>query len=241
MCRAAGVLAGVPALCPGGGPALEDLRAPAAVRPVRGEPCAAACVHAGLAAGCGRDHNALLLEAIAALASLLGAPGPHPGPAAPPHVATGTCQNMNTECCRLMCSVRDVQFGGDFWRGQVGRQVAQHAQFASAQWLNRRPGPGAGTIDASDVVLAAKDVANDDDTACCLVNAPCCDRIPACTVPGVQLEAVRSGGLVMAEVAACEFTAPGPPGPPLCKSPVGCQMAYSGPPMRRHGPLVSFR
>ena len=150
MCRAAGVLAGVPALCPGGGPALEDLRAPPAVRPVRGEPCAAACVHAGLAAGCGRDHNALLLEAIAALASLLGAPGPHPSPAAPPHVATGTCQNMNTECCRLMCSVRDVQFGGDFWRGQVGRQVAQHAQFASAQWLNRRPGPGAGTIDASD-------------------------------------------------------------------------------------------
>ena len=47
--------------------------------------------------------NALLLEAIAALASLLGAPGPHPSPAAPPHVATGTCQNMNTECCRLMC------------------------------------------------------------------------------------------------------------------------------------------
>jgi hypothetical protein len=59
------------------------------------------------------------------------------------------------------------------------------------------------------VVLAAKDVANDDDTACCLVNAPCCDRIPACTVPGVQLEAVRSGGLVMAEVAACQSAAPG--------------------------------
>ncbi len=50
--------------------------------------------------------NALLLEAIAALASLLGAPGPHPSPAAPPHVATGTCQNMNTECCRLMCKHR---------------------------------------------------------------------------------------------------------------------------------------
>ena len=91
------------------------------------------------------------------------------------------------------------------------------------------------------VPLAAEDVVNDDDTACCLVNAPCCDWIPACTVPGVQLEAVRSGGLVMAEVAACEFTAPGPPGPPLCKSPSGCRMAYSGPPMRRHGPLVSFR
>ena len=47
--------------------------------------------------------NALLLEAIAALASLLGAPGPHPSPAATPHVTNGTCQNVNTECCRLMC------------------------------------------------------------------------------------------------------------------------------------------
>jgi hypothetical protein len=51
--------------------------------------------------------NALLLEAIAALASLLGAPGPHPGPAARPHLANGTCQNVNTECCRLMCKHRD--------------------------------------------------------------------------------------------------------------------------------------
>jgi hypothetical protein len=50
--------------------------------------------------------DALLLEAIAALASLLGAPGPHPSPAAPPHVATSTCQNVNTECCRLMCKHR---------------------------------------------------------------------------------------------------------------------------------------
>ena len=50
--------------------------------------------------------NALLLEAIAALASLLGAPAPHPGPAATPHVANGTCQNLNTECCRLMCKHR---------------------------------------------------------------------------------------------------------------------------------------
>jgi hypothetical protein len=50
--------------------------------------------------------NALLLEAIAALASLLGAPGPHPSPAAPPHVATSICQNVNTECCRLMCKHR---------------------------------------------------------------------------------------------------------------------------------------
>ena len=45
--------------------------------------------------------DALLLEAIAALASLLGAPGPHP--AAQPHIDTSTCQNMNTECCRIMC------------------------------------------------------------------------------------------------------------------------------------------
>ena len=50
--------------------------------------------------------DALLLEAIAALASLLDAPGPHPSPAAVPHVATGTCQNVNTECCRVMCKHR---------------------------------------------------------------------------------------------------------------------------------------
>ena len=50
--------------------------------------------------------DALLLEAIAALASLLGAPGPHPSPAAPPHVNTSPCQNVNTECCRLMCKHR---------------------------------------------------------------------------------------------------------------------------------------
>ncbi len=50
--------------------------------------------------------DALLLEAIAALASLLGTPGPHPSPAAPPHVATRTCQNVNTECRRLMCKHR---------------------------------------------------------------------------------------------------------------------------------------
>jgi hypothetical protein len=41
--------------------------------------------------------DALLLEAIAALASLPGSPGPHPSPAAPPHVDTGTCQNVNTK------------------------------------------------------------------------------------------------------------------------------------------------
>ena len=52
---AAGVLVWLPASCPGGGPVLEDLRAQAAVHAVRGEPCAAAGVHAGLAAGRGRD------------------------------------------------------------------------------------------------------------------------------------------------------------------------------------------
>jgi hypothetical protein len=54
--------------------------------------------------------DALLLEAIAALASLLSAPGPHPSPADPsalqPQIATKTCQNVNTECCRLMCKHR---------------------------------------------------------------------------------------------------------------------------------------
>jgi hypothetical protein len=50
--------------------------------------------------------NALLLEAIAALASLLRAPGPHPSPASRPQVAIDSCQNMNTECCRLMCKHR---------------------------------------------------------------------------------------------------------------------------------------
>ena len=50
--------------------------------------------------------DALLLEAIAALASLLGAPGPHPSPAAQPQIDTKTCQNINTECCRLMCKHR---------------------------------------------------------------------------------------------------------------------------------------
>jgi hypothetical protein len=48
--------------------------------------------------------EALLLEAIAALASLLGVPGPHP--AAQPQIDTSTCQNMNTECCRIMCKHR---------------------------------------------------------------------------------------------------------------------------------------
>ena len=44
--------------------------------------------HARRAADQQTRTNALLLEATAALASLLDAPGPHPSPAAPPHVAT---------------------------------------------------------------------------------------------------------------------------------------------------------
>ena len=50
--------------------------------------------------------DALLLEAIAALASLLGAPGPHPSPPTRPHIATEACRNVNNECCRLMCKHR---------------------------------------------------------------------------------------------------------------------------------------
>jgi type II secretory pathway predicted ATPase ExeA len=54
--------------------------------------------------------DVLLLQAIAALATLLGAPGPHPSPAAwpppQPQVTIKTCQNVNTECCRLMCKHR---------------------------------------------------------------------------------------------------------------------------------------
>ena len=50
--------------------------------------------------------DALLLEAIAALASLLGAPGPHPSPSAPPNIDTSTCRNVNAECCRIMCKHR---------------------------------------------------------------------------------------------------------------------------------------
>ena len=51
--------------------------------------------------------NALLQEAIAALASLLGAPGPgnHPAGARQPHqqeVTTQTCHNVHIEPCRLM-------------------------------------------------------------------------------------------------------------------------------------------
>jgi hypothetical protein len=44
------------------GPLTEDLRVPAAVDVVRGEPCAAACFHTGLAAGFGRRRVRLAAE-----------------------------------------------------------------------------------------------------------------------------------------------------------------------------------
>jgi len=66
--------------------------------------------HARRAADQQARLDALLLEAIAALATLLGAPGPRPSPAAwpppQPQIPTKTCQNVNTECCRLMCKHR---------------------------------------------------------------------------------------------------------------------------------------
>jgi plasmid stabilization system protein ParE len=62
--------------------------------------------HARRAADQQARLDALLLEAIAGLASLLGAPGPHPRPAPRPQIATGTCRNVNTECCRFMCKHR---------------------------------------------------------------------------------------------------------------------------------------
>src|SRR5260370_30326935 len=52
--RAAGVLVWLLAACPGGGPLPEDLRAQGALRPVPGEPCPAARVRPGVAAGRGR-------------------------------------------------------------------------------------------------------------------------------------------------------------------------------------------
>ena len=55
------------------------------------------------AAGSRARTDTLLLEAIAALASLWVL-GPHP--AAQPQIDTSTCQNMNTECCRIMCRQR---------------------------------------------------------------------------------------------------------------------------------------
>jgi hypothetical protein len=107
VCRAAGVLVGVPATCrqPGaagrrGATRVRQLAAQAEHRRAIAE------FRARRAADQQARLNALLLEAIAALASLLGAPGPHPSAVGPPHVATGTCQNMNTECCRLMCKHR---------------------------------------------------------------------------------------------------------------------------------------
>jgi hypothetical protein len=57
VCRAAGVVVGLLASCPGGGPPPEELRAAAAVQSLPGEPCAAVSVRAGLAGGCGRDRR----------------------------------------------------------------------------------------------------------------------------------------------------------------------------------------
>ena len=62
--------------------------------------------HARRAADQQARLDALLLEAIAGLASLLGAPGPNPRPAPRPQIATGTCRNVNTESCRFMCKHR---------------------------------------------------------------------------------------------------------------------------------------
>ena len=93
-----------------GGPA--TLTNPAVAARVRqlaahaGHRRAIADFHARRAADQQARLDALLLEAIAALASLLGAPGPHPRPAARPQIDTSTCQNVNTERCRLMCKHR---------------------------------------------------------------------------------------------------------------------------------------
>ena len=93
-----------------GGPA--TIKNPAVAARVRqlaaqaGHRRAIAEFHARRAADQQARANALLLEAIAALASLLGAPGPHPSPASRPQVATNPCQNVSTECCRLMCKHR---------------------------------------------------------------------------------------------------------------------------------------
>jgi hypothetical protein len=57
VCRAAGVVVGLLASCPDRGRLPEDLRAAAALSAVPGEPCTVAGVHAGLAAGCGRDRR----------------------------------------------------------------------------------------------------------------------------------------------------------------------------------------
>ena len=94
----------------GAGPSLMNPALAARVRQLAAEAehrRAIAEFHARRAAGQQARLDALLLEAIAALASLLGAPGPHPSPAGPqPQIDTKTCQNVNTECCRLMCKHR---------------------------------------------------------------------------------------------------------------------------------------
>jgi hypothetical protein len=60
--------------------------------------------------------DALLLEAISALAGLLGTPGPHPSLTRPPPrsthsqacrpIASKTCRNVHTERCQVMCKQR---------------------------------------------------------------------------------------------------------------------------------------
>src|SRR5262249_23706852 len=74
---AAGVLVGVPALAAGRGSLLEDLRAAAAVRAVRGYPRAVAGVRLGVAAGPGRDDR--LGDRPGGRRALRSAPGRGPG------------------------------------------------------------------------------------------------------------------------------------------------------------------
>ena len=91
-------------IAPGGPATLKNPAVAARVRQLAaqaGHRRAIAEFHARRAADQQARTERLLLEAIAALASLLGAPGPHPSPAARPHVATSHFQNLNTECCRL--------------------------------------------------------------------------------------------------------------------------------------------
>ncbi len=94
---------------PGGPDTLNNPAVTARVRQLAaqaGHRRAIAEFHARRAADQQARLDALLLEAISALATLLGAPGPHPSPAARPQIDTSTRQNLNTECCRLMCKHR---------------------------------------------------------------------------------------------------------------------------------------
>jgi hypothetical protein len=55
--------------------------------------------------------------------------------------AVGAELGVQVAHLRLDGVERDVQFAGDFRPRQVGRQVAQYAQFALAQRLHRQPRP----------------------------------------------------------------------------------------------------